>query len=139
MLVRTSITYLTTTKAFLALTDKHNLKSPILINSKYVNAEALRQPWLFSCSSAPKPAVDVCFANTYMLRCGHSGHYSILALSLAKIWNILTTLREHPPTREMPDLSIRPWFWHTESPNPDAQPLRRSGSHIRHSRYLVVP
>ena len=34
------------------------------MNSKYVNAEALRQPWLFLCSSAPKPAVDVCFANT---------------------------------------------------------------------------
>ena len=44
-----------------------------------------------------------------MLRCGHSGHYSILALSVAKIWNILTTIREHPPPREMPDLSIRPW------------------------------
>ena len=48
---------------------------------------------------------------TYMLRCGHSGHYSILALSVEKIWNILTTIREHPPPREMPDLSIRPWIW----------------------------
>ena len=44
VLVRTRITYLTTTKAFLAHTDKRNLKSPIQINSKYVNAEALRQP-----------------------------------------------------------------------------------------------
>ena len=63
MLVRIRVTYLTITKALLALTDKRNLKSPIQINSKYVNAEALRQPWLLSCSSAPKPAVDVCFAN----------------------------------------------------------------------------
>ena len=31
-------------KAPLALTDKPNFKSPIQINSKYVNAEALRQP-----------------------------------------------------------------------------------------------
>ena len=44
VLVRTRITYLTTTKAFLPLTDKRNLKSPIQINSIYVNAEALRQP-----------------------------------------------------------------------------------------------
>ena len=29
-----------------------------------------------------------------MLRCGHSGRYSILALSVAKIWNILTTIRD---------------------------------------------
>ena len=43
-MVCTRITYLTTTKAFLAVTDKRNLKSPIQINSKYVNAEALRQP-----------------------------------------------------------------------------------------------
>ena len=46
---------------------------------------------------------------TYMLRCSHLGHYSIPALSVAKIWNILTTIREHPSPREMPDLSIRPW------------------------------
>ena len=44
VLVRTRITYLTTAKAFLGITDKRNLKSHIQINSKYVNAEALRQP-----------------------------------------------------------------------------------------------
>ena len=44
MLVRNRVTYLTTRKAFLALTDKRNLKSPIQINSTYVNAEAL---WTF--------------------------------------------------------------------------------------------
>ena len=41
---------------------------------------------------------------------GYSFNYSIEALpkrSLAKL--LLVTIREHPPPREMPDLSIQPW------------------------------
>ena len=50
------------------------------------------------------------YGNTAAVNLGYSFNYSIAALpkrSLSKL--LLVTIREHPPPREMPDLSIRPW------------------------------